>query len=166
MPDNARILLPTAMMATARDEQAQSTKAQSSAKKLDDLAYLDDKALFVSTTVFPLDLFPDVLTVDRNKITISKRYFLSTRTTQSIMIKDIMTIVVQEAFLFATLVVVDRLLPHQAIKIGPLPKGDARKARWILEGLLISDKEKIDCSKIPTDELVPRLEQIGKTKTT
>jgi len=166
MSNNARILLPTAMMATARAQATQKTADASEGEKLDTLAYADDSALFVCKTVFPFDLFPDVITIDRNKITVSKRYFLSTRTTQSMMIKDVMTIVVQEAFLFATLEVVDRMLPHQKITVGPLTKDDARMVRKIVEGLLICDKEKIDLSQIPSEDLIPRLEQIGKTKTT
>src|SRR5438270_8983362 len=45
-----------------------------------------------ATTVFPLTLFPDTLTVDRTKLTITHRDFLSAGEVLSIQIEDILNV--------------------------------------------------------------------------
>lgn len=148
--------LPKAMKRNASDSESQ---------KLADLVDVDHQALLICRTVFPFDLFPDTISIDRNKITISKRFFFYQRSIQSIIVTDLLTIVVEETLLLASLKIVDRLFHQDAIEIANLRKGDARKIRWLLEGLIIGKKEKVDFTKISNEELVPKLVQIGKTKT-
>ncbi len=155
MPDYS-YALPTAL------RQKAST---SESKKLGDLVEKDSQALFICKTVFPFDLFPDTVTIDRNKITFSRHFFFYQRSIQSIIVTDLLTIVVEETLLFATLKIVDRLFHQETIEIDNLRKSDARRIRWLLEGLIIGKKEDIDFTKIPNEELIPKLEQIGKMKT-
>jgi hypothetical protein len=154
MPDYA-YAVPQAVLKSDQNVETQ---------KLTDLVSDTSQALFVCHTVFPFDLFPDTVTIDRNKITISKHFFFFQRSIQSIIITDLLTIVVEETLLFASLTIVDRLFHQDTIKVANLKKSDARKIRWLLEGLIIGKKEKIDLTKIPDKELIPKLIEVGKTK--
>ncbi len=145
------------------NDLVQKANRQENTQKLNALVNADNQALFTFQTVFPFDLFPDRISIDRNKITITKRYFFFDRAVQSILIKDLMTVIGEESLLFATLHIVDRLLPNKTITVMNLPKSDARTARRILEGLLISEKKGVDLTTIPNSELVPKLIEIGKT---
>lgn len=156
---SSQAVLGTAFQAQEYEEQVSEEVA-----KLDELAYVDTTALFSCRAVFPFDLFPDTVTVDRNKVTISKKTFFFTRTTQSILIQDLMTVVVSESLLFATLEIVDRMYPQETIIVEYLPKESARRVRWLIEGLIVAQKQKIDLSKIPREELLVKIEKIGKTK--
>lgn len=166
MTDDRQILPAVGIIGAFAQEKKEKKNAgiQKEIDKLNDLAFVDNRALFVCCSVFPFDLFPDIITVDRNKITISKKYFFFTRSIQSIMIKDLLTIVVRESVLFATLEIVDKLFPQETIHVQYLQKRDTQRLRWLVEGLIVGEKEKIDFTKISNEELVPKLEEIGKTK--
>lgn len=157
--------LQSQLFFAAAKNSSKTQDTTSEMTKLEELSTSDHRALFVCRSCFPFDLFPDVITVDRNKITISQNFFFFTRSVQSIVITDLLTIIVDETLLFARLQIVDRLFHQDPIEVNTLLKSDARKLRWILEGLIIGKKEKIDFTKISNEELLPKLQRIGMTKT-
>lgn len=153
-------ILATAAMSKDRSETIDASE------KLRDLAGADTTPLFSFQTVFPFDLFPDQITIDRNKITINRHYFFFDRVIQSILITDVMTVIVGQSLLFASLQIVDRTPVRRVITLVKLPKEDARIARWIIEGLIVSTQQQdLDLTKISNAELLPKLIEIGKAKT-
>ncbi len=166
MSDNIQSFETPALLGTAEYAHRHQQRKQKEVSKLDDLVFVDTRPLYSCKSVFPFDLFPDAVTVDRTKISIAKRFFFFTRQTQSILIPDLLTIIVEETLLLASLHIVDRHFPQETIDVWNLSKPDARRVRWIVEGLLIGNREKVDFTQIPNEELLPKLEEIGKSKTT
>lgn len=132
-------------------------------KKLNDLAHIDTSPLFTFRSVFPFDLFPNRVTIDRSKITVVDNLFFFTRQVQSLMIKDLMSVITHETLLLSSLHIIDRQYPQETIIVANLQKSDARKARRIIEGLIVADKEGVDLSRITNEQLIPKLEEIGRS---
>ncbi|HET7827345.1 MAG TPA: hypothetical protein VFK97_00560, partial [Candidatus Saccharimonadales bacterium] len=69
------------------DKLKSETEGSKSAKGPEELAELTEKSLDVlyeATTVFPFTLFPDTLTLDREKLTIANRHFWQSATITSV----------------------------------------------------------------------------------
>lgn len=136
-----------------------------STQQLKQLAQADSTPLLSFQSVFPFDLFPDRITIDRNKVTVIRHIFFFESMVQSVLIKDIMTVVVEQSLLFASLQIVDRMPTRHTLTVVKLPKEEARQARWIIEGLIVSSQqEEMDLSSVPNDVLLPKLIEIGKAK--
>lgn len=113
---------------------------------------------------FPLDLFPDEIVVDANKINIVYRYFIESEDTKSILIEDVEDVIIQTIPFFATLIIIDRRDPEKPTKIGFLKKKEAYRAKRIIEGLIIAKKKHIDVGKIVSKETTEQLEKLGEVK--
>lgn len=158
MSDTTDIRIPAQALLSTK------TAVPEEVKKLEELATVDNRALAQVQTIFPFQLFPTVVSVDRTKITINQQLFFFSRQIQGIMIKDLMSVVVETDLFFGTLQIVDRLFPQDTIVVRYLPKNPAIRMRRIIEGLIVAHQEKIDITKVSHEELVMKLEEIGRTK--
>lgn len=133
-------------------------------QKLSQLKNVSTIPLITIETVFPFRLFPCVISLDREKLTISDHLFFSAKQVENVLAKDIVSVTSTENFLFATITVVSGMKLNKEFKVTYLWKEDARRLRRMLEGLLIASREGIDVMKIPDAELIQKLEQIGTAK--
>lgn len=117
--------------------------------------------LITIRTVFPFRFFPCILTLDREKITISDYLFFFTREVENILIKDIVSITTVEDLFFANFSIISGLRLNKQYSMSFFWKDDARKLRRICEGLRIALKEEVDVLKVDNSSLVNRLEEIG-----
>ncbi len=163
--NNTQVLQSQTVLDTKSQTRKMDEERVSNFKKLDELASIDNQALFTAKGVFPFDLFPDTVYIDRNKISIHKHFFFFTKQLQSIMIRDTLTVVVEENLLFASLQIVDKVFPQETIQVRFLTKSDAKKIRWIVEALIVGLNENIDFTRIPNEDLIPKLLEIGKIST-
>lgn len=132
-------------------------------QKLTELAVVDNATLITITSIFPFDLFPNTISVDRTKVNIQDYYFFFSHRTQSILIKDLITVVIQDSIFFSSIQIVDRFFSQDPIVINHLPKNKAHQLKQIVEGLLVAHREQIDVSRISDRELVSKVQQIGKS---
>lgn len=146
------------------DKKTIEQKATQEWRKLQELARVDNQPLVQVTGTFPFEFFPTTITVDRKKVTVYDRVFFFNRAIQSLLIEDLMSVRVETGILFATLRVVDKHYPGEDIVVRFLPKQLAKEARWVIEGLMVAQKEKIDLTYIPREELSQKLLEIGKTQ--
>lgn len=131
-------------------------------KKLVEIAQIDSKVLLRVRTSFPFILFPIVISVDRLKITIENHYFFFSKSVRSIMIKDVMNVMVEETPLFSLLRITDRLIPQDTIEIANLSHTEAQELRRLIQGLMVTEKEGVDLTKIDPGRLKSNLQTIGK----
>jgi len=150
-----------AMQVTAADHAKTDHVALS---QLDDLAQSDSRPLYVLTGVWPFDFFPTKIVIDRKKITFRDQLFFFTSQSQSILIADVMSVMVDTGLLFSSLSVIDRHFPQDTIVVKYLRDHEAKKARRLIQGLILADKENIDLTNVPDDQLIEKLEEIGKTR--
>jgi hypothetical protein len=114
-------------------------------------------------TVFPIDLFPDIITVDRTQITLTHRWFFFVGGTTSIRIEDILNIEVTVGPLFGGLNIATRYFDsRRGHKVRKLWRWDAIRLQAIVQGLVVASKKEIDTSALDTAELVDGLTKVGK----
>lgn len=144
------------------ESDSSHTSKVSDEKKLNDLVEIDSKPILVVYSVFPFDLFPTKIILDRSKLTIIYNNFL-TRYLQTILIPNVLNIVIEEAVILSNLLITDRLIPQETISVPNLSKRNAQRIRRLVQGLLIAQQKNVDVAKIDTNELLEKLEIIGKS---
>lgn len=121
---------------------------QQEKQKLDTLVENSQKSLITLHTIFPLDFFPDTLTIDPLKINYVNKTFFMSEETKSILIENTGHVIVSNGPIFATLTIVDTIFSANTITMKPLFKHDALRAQNILQGLILTKKENIDTAKV------------------
>lgn len=130
--------------------------------KLYDVAIKAHDILFTANTVFPFVLFPDTITIDREKVTIVHRPFFRIAKIVSVRIHDLLNVEADVGPFFGTLHLTSRYFLNNPESINFLWRSEAAKAQRLLQGYIIAQHENIDCSKIPADELIILLDDLGK----
>ncbi len=114
-------------------------------------------------TVFPMTLFPDTVTVDREKLTITTRGFFRVAEVMSTRVEDILNVTVNVGPLFGSLKVVSRIFsPDKPYEIHHLWRDDAMKLKRIMQGYIIARQKEIDVTPLSTEDLSKMLDQLGK----
>ncbi len=149
--------------------------------KLYDAAIKAHDVLFKADTVFPFILFPDTVTLDREKLTIIHRPFFRMAKITAIRIKDILNAEVDIGPFFGSLRVVTRYYSgpdsqfagsdsseknRKPATINFLWRHDAMKLHSMLQGYIIATQKEIDCSEVPKEELVTLLHDLGQSVST
>ncbi len=141
-------------------ENIQKTKAQEELVQ----AIGDAHDILVrAKTVFPLTLFPDTLTVDRTKLTITHRDFFKSAEVLSIQIEDILNVTATVGPVFGSVKLSTRFFdPDKPYTVDHFWRADALKVKRIMQGYMIARQKEVDCSALSTSELARLLDELGK----
>lgn len=131
-------------------------------QKLLHMANDAQEMLFTADTVFPLDLFPDTISIDRIKVTVIRRSFFRVAEVISIQIEDILNVEGDMGPFFGSLKIWTRFFSSEPLHITQLSRKDASTLKQLIQGYVIARHKKIDCSAIRTQELIPMLCQLGQ----
>ena len=134
-------------------------------EELFDAAIKAQDILLKTQTVFPFTLFPDTLTIDREKITLANRFFFRVAKVNSTPINDITSVEANIGPFFGSLTITSQFFVNNQRVIKFLTREDAVKIRSLLQGFIIAKQKEIDCSKIEKVELVTMLTQLGRGAT-
>lgn len=135
-------------------------------EKLEKLGETATRELYRVTSFFPLDFFPDTVIIDTTKVSIIHRIFFYSQTITGIFIKDVINVTITSSLLFATVTIQLSPLQVQPLPINYVKKNDALRLRRIIMGLRACLNEKIDLGKLSTTELLPFVEDIGRSRST
>ncbi len=119
-------------------------------------------------TVFPFTLFPDTVTIDREKLTIANRLFFRVAKINSILITDIQSIEANVGPFFGSLHIVSKFFvnnPNVPRVVKFLWRHDAERVQRLIQGFIIAKQKDIDCSQIDTDKLLAMLADLGSGAT-
>ena len=120
------------------------------------------EVLGYARTVFPITLFPDSITVDRTKVTITKRDFFWTSNTVSFQIEDILNVSCSIGPLFGSLTIASRVMSTiDHFTINYLWRGDAIFFKHLLQGHMIAKQNKLETDTMTRQEMVKTLCDIG-----
>jgi hypothetical protein len=158
--------LPKLTVSKPDKEQPQDTPAgKSKVQKQKDLKKIVSQShqiLMSVNTVFPMSLFPDTVTVDRTKVTITRRDFFWSSDTLSIRIEDVLNVQVSLGPFFGSLTVASRVMSTiDHFKIGHLWRSDAIRLKHIIQGYMIAQHNKIDTSHLSKKDLIETLTELG-----
>lgn len=132
---------------------------------LDEVVEKSQRVLMCIKSTFPFDLFPDVLTIDENKVTLFC-HELGYENIHSVFIENITYVTVDTAIIHATLNITDSTSERfpKVLSIHHLRKSDAVKAMCLIEGLMAAKKTGVNFAIFEPQELVDKLIQLGKAK--
>jgi len=134
--------------------------AEESKEELQHAIEGSNQVLAQATTAVPL--FPDTLTIDRAKITITKRSFFRTAEVTSMRIEDVLNVVCTVGAFLGSVTIVSRVMSSdQVTEISNFWRNDAKRLKRIAQGYVIALRRNIDCSALGTQELSDMLEQLG-----
>lgn len=134
-------------------------------RKINDLIQKSRKPLFELSTVFPFDFFPDKLSIELDRVNIYHKSFLATGEVRGIAMNNIGEVVIGlSPFLTTLRIIEERLGPESTHIFKPVWKEDAVRARRIITGLIIANKEGIDLTIFSPQELAKKAEDLGKSQ--
>jgi hypothetical protein len=134
-------------------------------RKLNELIQKSRKPLFEMSTIFPFDLFPDKLSIELDRVNIYHRNFLETGEVRGIAMSNIGEVVIGlSPFLTTLRIIEERIGPESTHTFKPVWKEDAVKARRIITGLIIANKEGIELTIFKPEELAKKAEDLGKSQ--
>ena len=152
-------------------QSAQSLQAYQKAKARNELRAAIGGAheiLATAQTVFPFVLFPDTITVDRGKLTISHRSFFRIAEVVSLRIEDILNVTANVGPLFGSLHIATRFfgtsgseVSDKSYRINWLRRDDALRIKRIVHGYIIALQRKIDTSALSSTELADLFTELG-----
>jgi len=150
----------------AEDPEAKKAKEQlqevvEANKKLKNLA-AQSRIICQVRSAFPFQLFPDELIVEADKLTVIHRTF-AWKNIFPLPIDTLNNVNVTRALIFATLSFEIHGYEKNPDNIQYLWPSDAAKAKRCIMGLIGAHKAGIDLSKIPFEDLIKYLEEIGHT---
>lgn len=113
-------------------------------------------------TIFPFTLFPDTVTIDREKMTIAKRQFFRMAQISSTQFVDIQSIEAIVGPFFGSLKITSKFFINNPRTVNFLKRDDAINIQRLVQGFIIAREKSIDLSSIEQDELVEKLTDIGQ----
>ncbi|HSX05652.1 MAG TPA: hypothetical protein VLF69_04245 [Candidatus Saccharimonadales bacterium] len=109
-----------------------------------------------------LSFFPDTMTVDREKITVTKRWFFRMAEIQTFRIEDVLNVACSVGPILGTLSITTRVVNiDQTIVVGKFWRSDAKRLKRIAQGYVSALQRNIDCHALGTQELATLLEELG-----
>ncbi len=117
----------------------------------------------ISSHAFPIDLFPNTITVEEGRITIIKRRLLSSEV-HSIDLKNISNVFINTTIFFSQLVIISKTFEENEVKLRNLRTKEAVFVRRIIEGLRVFSSKQIDTSTYTVEELISKLEELSTTE--
>ena len=130
---------------------------------MEGLVRKSNRILTSISSVFPFDIFPNVINVEEGRITIITRHLLSSEV-HSVDIKDISNVFINTAIFFSQLVIISKTFEENEIKIRNLRPREAVYIRRIIEGLRTFEKNQIDTSHNTVEEILAKLKELSTTE--
>ncbi len=144
----------------APEQPTRTMTAVESKQELQQAILGSNQVLFSASTV--LAIFPDTMTIDRAKVTITKRSFYRMANVMSMRIEDVLNATCTVGPIFGTVTIVSRVMNEdQTSSIGRFWRADAKRLKRIVQGYVIALQRNIDCSQLDTRELSAMLAQLG-----
>lgn len=144
------------------DDPKRAANPEESKQELREAIQGSKEVLATATTFFPLTLFPDTITVDRAKLTVTKRTFVSSAQIMSMRIEDVLNVTAAVGPFFGSVEIVSRVLNSEPYVIDRFWRDDALRLKRVTQGYIIALQREIDVSSLETKELADMLDHLGE----
>lgn len=131
------------------------------AQKLQAVVRESHTILAKAHSVFPMQLFPDRLNIDRHKFTIVHRQFFGIEQTVSVPIENIKNIEADFGPFFGSITVTSDLFINNTQTVNFLWRKDAKMIQKLVQGAVVAQREQIDLNKIDVKQLRNLLIDLG-----
>jgi hypothetical protein len=126
-----------------------------------EVAQSSEQVLHNATSVFPFQLFPDTITIDREKINIVKRTFFRAGEVTAVHINDILSVAANAGPFLGSLKITLRNVNQDPIEVQHLSRKDALRIKSMLQGYIIARRNGIDCMSMEKPQLISVLLRLG-----
>lgn len=110
--------------------------------------------LYNFTSVFPLELFPDRVILDKLKITIIKRGFLLRRRIITLPLTDTVNVRINAGPLTSQLEIADSSVKEIPVRVQHVNNNDALQFQQLVEGIVIGIRQGVNLREMGTDEII------------
>ncbi len=131
-----------------------------SAQALVEVLNKSHEVLFSASSVFPIELFPDTITIDREKVTVVRRMFFRIAKIDSFQIDDTLSITTNVGPFLGSVMIATRFF-NEPIKVSNLKRNDAMAIKRILQGFHVARHNDVETSVFGKDVLVSMLYDLG-----
>ena len=115
------------------------------------------------TTIFPLELFPDDIILDRTKVTIIQRNFFWSSNVLSVHIEDVLNVKCTLGPFFGSITISMRVMNSvDHFEVDHLWRRDAVEIKRLIQGYMTAKQNKVKLDDMPVDEVVKTLEELGE----
>lgn len=143
-------------------EEQKKTDKKDRMRLLTKIVERSNEVLASATAVFPFDLFPDTVSLDRTKVTITKRSFFWSAEVISIRIEDILNVTTGVGPFFGSLTISSRVMSSvDQFKINYFWRKDAIRLKHIIQGYVIAHHNNIEISRLSRKEMIETLSALG-----
>jgi len=132
-------------------------------EQLMDITTGAQESFFEAKTIFPFVLFPDTISLDRQKLTIIHRDFFRSARIASSQVKDIMNVEASIGPLFGSLTLTSKHFLNNTQTINFLKREDIVKAQRLIQGFMIAYRAHIDIDNIDKEQLTVLLNDLGRS---
>ncbi len=139
-----------------------SQEPQEVHEKLIDITEKAQDVLFEADTVFPFTLFPDTITIDREKVTIATRTFFRVARITSAPLTSIINAEASMGPFFGSVTISSKYFVHNTYSVNFLTRGNALSIQHMLQGFIIAQEKKIDLTDIDKRDLRILLTDLGQ----
>jgi hypothetical protein len=144
-------------------EDPTDTQKVETAEELTEAIGHSQDVLCRARTVFPFTLFPDTVTLDRSRLSVTRRDMIKTGAVFSIRIEDMLSIVASVDMFFGSIKISTRFFDEaEPYTVRFLKRADALRIKRIVEAYLIARQRGIDTNGLETSELASVLDELGK----
>ncbi|MBC7581280.1 hypothetical protein H7097_00240 [Aeromicrobium sp.] len=148
------------------DDEVDTTNAKpcidsKDAKKLQAVVRESHTILAKAHSVFPLQLFPDSVNIDRHKLTIVRRQFFGMEQKVSVPLENVKNIEADFGPLFGSITITSDLFINNTQEVKSLWRDDAKKIQKLVQGAVVAQGEGIDLNKIDVNQLRSLLIDLG-----
>lgn len=154
---------PFSRQSASPDSAKDKRRKKQTEEEFDDAIKQSNEVLAEATTVFPFTLFPDTITVDRTKLTITQRTFFMTSKVLTIHIEDMLNLTVNVGPLFGSLkIAIKGLTSEDHFSINYFWRKDAIHLKHVIQGHIIAQHNKLNYKKMEREKLVETLVELGR----
>ena len=145
-------------------KEVKKPSSEKTTRKLSTVTIKSHEILFQADTVFPFTLFPDTVTVDREKVSFTSRLFFGIAKITSVPIRDILSVEADIGPFFGSVHTSSRFFVTNPKSIAWLRRADAEKLQRLLQGYIIAHEQDINCDDIDKDKLIAMLTALGTSR--
>jgi hypothetical protein len=130
-------------------------------EKLIDVTEKAHDILFTADTIFPFTLFPDTITLDREKLTVIQRFFFRVAKVITVPVTSMISADANVGPFFGSVHMTSKYFIDNTHHVNFLRRNDAEEFHRMLQGFIIANEKEIDVSEIDKEDLKILLHDLG-----
>ncbi len=131
-------------------------------EKLIDITEKAHAVLYEAETVFPFTLFPDTITLDKEKLSVASRSFFRTAKIMTVPLTSLISAEASVGPFFGSVSMTSKYFVNSSHSVHFLWRKDATELHRLLQGFIIAQEKGFDVTEIEVEDLRALLHDLGQ----